>query len=103
MTFAEQQIIDLFTSPLKTMTNGLWFSMIYGEGEFKQWFVNGILCEHSYYKGGEKNGECKLWWRNGQLYTHAFYKNNKKDGECKVWNKNGELDIHTFYKDGKKV
>ena len=74
-----EQIVDLFTDPVETMTRGLWFSGIKYEGEYKEWHYSG------------------------QLYTHSFYKGGKLHGKFKTWNKYDDLVSHRLYKDGRKV
>ncbi len=43
MNLKYKQIKDLFTSQIKTIVGGLWFSGIRGEGEYKQWNQSGNL------------------------------------------------------------
>ena len=49
------------------------------------------------------NGEYKEYYENGVLAEHCFYKDGKVDGKCKIWDMNGKLDVIMYYKDGKKV
>ena len=51
-------------------------------------------------QGNEENGEYKEWWYNGQLFKHCFFKNERLEGEYKRWYSNGQLFIHCFYKNG---
>lgn len=75
----KQQIKDLFTFPQETFEKGLYFSGYKGESEFKE------------------------WWGNGQLWTHCFYKDNKLDGEYRYWNDKGKLEVHQLYKNDRIV
>ncbi len=68
-----EQIKDLFENPQQVMQIGLWFSGYKGEGEYKQWYSNGQLCRHGFYKNNRKNGEYKEWYSDGKLWTHYFY------------------------------
>ena len=72
-----EQIINLFTNPVETMHNGLWFSGVEKEGEYKQWWKNGQLWIHCFYKDGERHGEYKEWYDNGTLAVHRLYKNGE--------------------------
>lgn len=74
-----KQIKDLFSYSINTLSSGLWFSGYKGEGEYKEWYVDG------------------------KLYIHCFYKDNLKDGEYKEWNYNGKLIMRKLFKDGKII
>jgi len=50
MNIMKKQIIELFTNPQQTLYNGLWFSGHKGEGEYKEWYMNGELDEHCFFK-----------------------------------------------------
>ena len=63
----------------KLKTDGIWFSGIRGEGEFKSWY------------------------ETGKMYKHCFYKNSKLEGEFKRWHENGEFFIHCLFKDGEVI
>ena len=71
------------------------------DGECKEWYDNGQLYQHCYYKDGKRNGEYKSWHDNGQLWIHCYYKDGKLDGEHKWWLDNGHLQEHCYYKDDK--
>ncbi len=78
MTYiAREQIRDLFTNPQQAKEDGLWFSGIIGDGEFKEWWANGQLYKHCFLKNSELNGESKDWNINGKLVKHALYKDDK--------------------------
>jgi antitoxin component YwqK of YwqJK toxin-antitoxin module len=69
-------------------------------GEYKNWYDNGQLLKHCFYKNGKLDGEYKIWYDNEQLSRHCFYKNGKIDGEFKEWHSNGKLSTYYFYKNG---
>ena len=98
-----EQIVDLFTDPTKTMANGLWFSGIKDEGEYKRWHENGELWVYCFYKDGQLHGEYKRWHENGQLWIHTFFKDDKAEGEYRQWNENGQLWHHKLYKNGEVI
>ncbi len=100
---AREQIKDLFTNPQRAMMNGLWFSGYKSEGEYKEWYKNGQLTRHCFYKNDELDGEYKRWHENGQLWVHCFYKQGEKDGKYKSWFDNGKLYKHYLFKDGEVV
>src|SRR5208337_2729740 len=69
------EVIDL----LQCIPGGhIWFSGKEGEGEYKHWYDNGRLWQHSFWKNGELNGEYKEWYDNGQLAAHGFWKKGIK-------------------------
>jgi len=73
----KKQIKRLFKNPQKTLYDGLWFSGHEGDGEYKEWWDNGILYIHCFYKKNRREGEYKEWYSNGQLFEHSFYKDNR--------------------------
>ena len=94
-----EQIKQVFTDLDKLKQDGIWFSGIEGEGEYKEWWKNGQLWTHCFYKQGNKIGEYKRWWRNGQLMTHCFYNGQgSKEGEFKEWGYSRQLLVHCFYR-----
>jgi antitoxin component YwqK of YwqJK toxin-antitoxin module len=82
---------------------GVWFSGIAGEGEYKEWYGNGTLFEHSNWKDGKLHGEYKMWHKNGVLAEHSFRKDGERHGEYKRWWNDGTLRYHSFYKKGKLI
>lgn len=46
-------------------------------GEYKEWWGNGQLVEHSHFKNGKVHGEYKIWWNNGHLSIYRLYENGK--------------------------
>jgi len=98
-----KQIKDLFENPQRTMKEGLWFSGYLGEGEYKEWYDNGLLYKHCFYKDGEEEGEFKQWYENGLLLKHCFYKDGAEDGEFKMWYDDGKLGRHHLYKNGRVI
>ena len=43
------------------------------QGEYKSWYVNGTLWEHSFFVNGRLHGERKWWDEDGTLWSHRFY------------------------------
>jgi antitoxin component YwqK of YwqJK toxin-antitoxin module len=80
MSLMTDQIERLFKNHQQAMKNGLWFSGIEGEGEYKDWYKNNQIRVHCFYKDGNKDGEYKIWYDNGQIWVHCFYKDGEKDG-----------------------
>lgn len=95
--------LELLSITQEQKEEGIWFSGIEGEGEFKQWHPNGQLYEHSFRKNNKLQGEYRVWWENGQLEVHCFYKDGKLEGEYKRWWGNAILDIHRLYRDNQVV
>ena len=88
-----KQIIKVFTDLKKLKEDGIWFSGIEGEGEYKEWYKNGKLYLHyNYNKEGKRDGDYKQWHNNGQLNIHILYKNDKLEGKYKEWYSNGQLE-----------
>lgn len=72
------------------------------DGEFKQYWEDGQMHKHSFYKNGEKHGDSKEYWKNGQLHIHNFYKDGKEEGECRNYYENGQLYERCFFWNGQK-
>jgi len=53
MNITKKQIKNLFINPQKAIGNGLWFSGHKGDGEYKEWYENGQLWQHCFYKDGK--------------------------------------------------
>ena len=76
-------------------------------GEYKEWWGNGILNILAHYKNGKLDGEYKRWWGNSNLEEESYYRNGKLDGEYKEWNIetdnrfnpcfNGMRELNRFY------
>ena len=49
---------------------------------------------------GRIQGEYKRWWINGNIYEHSFYVDDACHGEAKYWNEDGTLLSHTFWVNG---
>ena len=86
--------------------------------EYKEWYVNGPLKIHGFYKEIKKrnntgqfdveynikkrHGERKVWHINGVLNMHEFYIDGMLEGEHKLWDINGHLRTRTFYKNNER-
>jgi antitoxin component YwqK of YwqJK toxin-antitoxin module len=55
---------------------------------------------HHYYT---RDGEYKEWYENGQLRVHSFYKSGQIHGEYKIWQSDGQLETHGFANRGQEV
>ncbi len=47
------------------------------QGEFKDWWYNGNLCEHCIHLNDQLHGERKWWDMDGNLAYHKFYVNHE--------------------------
>jgi len=73
------------------------------DGEYREWFPNGILKLNCFYKNGNREGEYRRWYDNGQLEVHCFLVNDKRNGEFKSYYEDGGLKKHLKYENGVKV
>ena len=73
------------------------------QGENKEYYSDGQLWLHSYYKDGKLHGEYKVYNKNGQLWIHYFYKEDIKHGECKRYSPDGSLDYTEYWSNGKDI
>ena len=82
MNLKHQQIINLFTKFGKEYLE-IWFSGEKYEGEYKDWYKNGQICEHSFWKNGQPDGERKNWSFYGKLLEHSVWKDGNKVRDIK--------------------
>ena len=78
-------IETIFTNPKKMMTDGIYFSGIEGEGEYKEWYNNQILKIHCYFKNKVIDGDYKEWHDDGDLAIHCWFEGGKREGEFRSW------------------
>ena len=90
-------IVDKIFNIRKLKQNGIWFSGI--EGEYKEWYSNGQLWKHCFYKDGEPHGEYKSWDSYNKLQIHGFYVDGEKHGHFKEYDF-GRLYKHSIYNMG---
>lgn len=67
------------------------------QGEYKEWWSNGIMAMHCFYVDDMLHGEYKYWHTNGRIGAHYFFVDDEKQGEFKSWNLEGKLNEHCFY------
>ena len=81
------------------------------DGEYQQWWRNGLPCFYAEFRNGKQNGETKEWYENGQLRSIYHYDNGMADGIYRWWDEKGKLLYEgrmvkgtglerTFYPDG---
>ena len=93
-----EYIKRVFEDLNKLKQEGIWFSGVEKEGEYKTWHNHNKLFTHCFYKKGKLDGEYKAWSPNGKLLQHCFYKKGEKEGEYKVWDSSGKLTFHSLYR-----
>ena len=72
------------------------------QGELKEYYGNGQLWFHCYYKNNKKQDEYKVFYSDGQIYIHCYYKDDKLQGEYKEYNPDGSFNTK-YYSNGKNV
>jgi antitoxin component YwqK of YwqJK toxin-antitoxin module len=60
------------------MVEGIYFSGRFGKGEYMEWYDNGQLALHCFFRNGEYHGEYSEWFDDGRLAMRLFYKNGKR-------------------------
>ena len=71
-------------------------------GEYTEWYPNGNLSEHGFYKNGKKDGVYEVYNdRLGYLYSRVNYKEGVQDGLSEYFHSNGNLLSRTYWKDGR--
>lgn len=46
------------------------------QGEYKAWYIDGVLMQHCAYIDNQLHGEYKLWYGNSRRMVHCFYVNS---------------------------
>lgn len=72
------------------------------QGDFKRWYGNGQLKEHTTYKDGKIIGEASSWFENGQLKEQITYKDGERQGETRNWYESGQLNSSVHYVDSQR-
>ena len=80
-------IRDIFERLDSRKEEGIYFSGIFDEGEFKQWYKNGQLKTHGWWKNGKLEGEETKWNPSGSLYTHSWF----SEYQCRIFPKDVKL------------
>ena len=71
-------------------------------GEYTEWYPNGNLSEHGFYKNGKEDGLYETYnERQGYLYSRINYKEGVQEGLSEYFHPNGTLRSRTNWKDGK--
>lgn len=71
-------------------------------GEYTEWYPNGNLSEHGFYKNGKNDGLYETYnERRGYLYSRINYKEGVQEGLSEYFHPNGTLRSRTNWKDGK--
>ena len=55
------------------------------EGEYIQWYRNGIQHTHNQYRGGKLDGLQKTWYNNGKIMLEVTYRDGLAQGLATVW------------------
>lgn len=91
MIMKTETILKLLNLTTEEKMNGIFLS---DEGELYIGYLN---------KPDNFTGELKEWWSNGQLSEHSYYKNGKLHGEYKSWSLGGTLVRYELWKNGKLI
>jgi hypothetical protein len=77
-------------------------SVIRNNGEYEEFYPNGIRKTKGFYLNGKRNGQWFFWYENGKMWSVGFYKDGVRDGRTSVYYENGQLRYDGQYKDGKR-
>jgi antitoxin component YwqK of YwqJK toxin-antitoxin module len=100
MTPEKEIILSVFNT-LKYMDNNIT-SIIddYIQGYFEEYNRLGKVKARYKVKYGIRNGEYKEWYTNGVLRIYTTYKDGKLQGEYKEWWSNKRLMFFFIYNEG---
>jgi antitoxin component YwqK of YwqJK toxin-antitoxin module len=67
-------------------------------------FSDGITLYAFYnYENHKKNGEFKEYYHNGIVSEEGFYVDNKLEGDYKCYQSDGSLEVQLYFKNGKDI
>lgn len=68
------------------------------DGTWKSWYENGSPWSETTFKGGKKNGKTTTWYENENKRYEGFYTNDKESGRWTFWDENGKQQYSKDYK-----
>ena len=72
-------------------------------GEYTEWYPNGNLSEHGFFKNGKPDGVYETYnERKGYLYDRITYKEGVQEGMSEYFYDNGNLRSRTYWKNGRR-
>lgn len=72
-------------------------------GDFKMWYAEGQLYEHSKRLNSQVHGLFTTWWPNGSIKLQCNFDNGVQVGESKSYDSYGNLISHLFYKNDEPI
>ena len=82
----------------------LSFVLENGNGNIKEYSLNGKLIFEGEYLNGERNGKGKEYnYLNGKLEFEGEYLNGERNGKGKEYIRNGKLEFEGEYLNGNKI
>ena len=73
------------------------------QGEYKDYYDNGKLDIHCYYKDNKYHGIYKEYYYNGKLYNICNFINDEIHGEDKFYKEDGSYDRSFYFNHGKEI
>ncbi len=73
-----------------------WKDGLY-HGEWTQFFKDGKVKAHGFYKNGYLDGQVKWYYPSGAVETVGWYKHTLKNGFWKTFEPDGELKMKVYY------
>ena len=73
------------------------------QGEYKDYYDNGKLCIHCYYKDNILLGIYKRYHDNGNLFNICNYINGNIHGEDKFYKEDGSYNRSEYFNHGKNI
>ncbi|GGG13982.1 hypothetical protein GCM10011344_13280 [Dokdonia pacifica] len=70
------------------------------DGDFKEYYANGVLAQEMTFKNGIKQGVEKVYHPNGKLASEATFKDGEYEGPYKTYHPSGKLKSTGTYEKG---
>jgi antitoxin component YwqK of YwqJK toxin-antitoxin module len=72
---------------------------IISNGEYIQYYKNGVTKMRGMMKDGKRDGLWKSFYENGSPWSETTFKNGKKNGKTTTWYENEKKRYEGFYTD----
>ncbi len=100
MSNYKEDLLDSFLTTSRLLHPITKYEDAFKNGQYTNYYDNGIKMEEGYFKNWKFHGEWKTWHPNGQLCWKGSYSNGKQVGKWTEWDSNGNKILEFSYRDG---
>jgi len=80
-----------------------FFHGYFPNGEYKEWWDNGVKHLECIHQNGLRHGKCREWLYTGEKWVECTYQNGRLHGEYIAWDRDGEKCSVCTYKNGDPI